>query len=594
MQQSPRREKFIEEIYFNDFEVLTPDGYKDFNGIGVTIPFQEYEIHFKDSDSPFICADTHIVILHDESECYVKDLNPRDKIKSSNFKGYLTVDSVIITDRHSEMYDLLDVDGGIYNTSEIVSHNSTVTAGVALHLAIFKSSQKIGILANKDDLSKELLSRVVLAYENLPSWLQHGVKSLTAHEIVLENNSVILARPTSKTAVRGKALTCLILDEFSHVDNNIADEFYASTFPTISSGNTTKMVIISTPNKYNLFYKLWTDAINGKNTYNPIRVDWWEVPGHDDVWKSEQISNTSKEQFAQEHELSFDSSSNGLISAEKIKEMIDNHCDPIMKDDEDHLSIYEKPIDGEEYIMIVDSSHGVNRDFSTFIVIKISAKVHSVVAVYRNNSISALVFPDVIYKVGINYNEATILIENNDIGSQVATILHYEYEYPRILWTELTNKKQRVAYGNDDKTIIGIKTTHSVKTIGCSNLKAAIEHNKLIIRDYNTITELSTFIRIKESYEADTGSHDDLVVPLFLYAWLLTQNFFKDFEQNIGSDVKGIYEDSINDNMSGMGFFVTGQVGDIIEEDDDALIDRRNGWIAAVTSENDDDTSFYF
>ena len=592
-------EKFTDEIYFNDYEVLSPDGFKDFRGIGKTIPFQEHHIYFKEtSTAPFICADTHILILHDNTERFAKDLAEGDRVKSSTHpQGYLTIESVIISDKFSEMYDLLDVDGGIYNTSNIVSHNSTITAGVALHYAIFKSSQKIAILANKDDLAKELLGKVTVAYENLPSWMQHGIKSLTAHEMVLENNSRIFARPTSKSAVRGKSISLLILDEFAHVDNNIADEFYAAVFPTISSGTTTKLVIISTPNKYNLYHKLWSDAIHGRNTFHPIRVDWWEVPGHDEVWKAEQISNTTKEQFAQEHELSFDSSSNGLISAEKIKELIDNHCEPIQKDDDDCLYIYEKPIEGEEYIIIVDSSHGVERDYSAFMVIKISTSIHELVAVYRNNKISPLVYPDIIYKVGINYNEAHILVENNDIGSQVATILQFEYEYPNLLYTELTNKKQRVAYGNDGKCIIGIKTTASVKAIGCSNLKAAVEHDKLIIKDYNTISELSTFIKVRDSYQADEGSHDDLVMGLVLYSWLLTQNYFKDVEQNLSSDIKDIYENSINDNMICFGFFTSGKPDDIIEAEDDDLIDRKMGWTKAKEwgeGEENSNMSFYY
>lgn len=523
-----------------------------------------------------------------------RKLERQKKNKLHPKTGRLYIKSIIPVDSVPVRCLTVDNDDHMFlcGNTLIPTHNSTITAGVALHYAIFKSSQKIAILANKDDLAKELLGKVTVAYENLPSWMQHGIKSLTAHEMVLENNSRIFARPTSKSAVRGKSISLLILDEFAHVDNNIADEFYAAVFPTISSGTTTKLVIISTPNKYNLYHKLWSDANHGRNTFHPIRVDWWEVPGHDEEWKAEQIANTTKEQFAQEHELSFDSSSNGLISADKIKELIDNHTEPIQKDDDDCLYIYEKPIEGEEYIIIVDSSHGVDRDYSAFMVIKISTSIHELVAVYRNNKISPLVYPNIIYKVGINYNEAHILVENNDIGSQVATILLYEYEYPNLLFTELTNKKQRVAYGNDGKAIIGLKTTASVKAIGCSNLKAAIEHNKLIIKDYNTISELSTFIKVRDSYQADEGSHDDLVMGLVLYSWLLTQNYFKDVEQNLSSDIKDIYEDSINANMMGFGFFTSGKPDEIVEAEDDDMLDRKAGW-KAVNGDNFDDSIFY-
>lgn len=460
----------------------------------------------------------------------------------------------------------------------IPTHNSTVTAGVALHFAIFKSSQKIAILANKDDLAKELLTKVTLAYENLPSWMQHGIKKLDAHEIVLENNSRILARATSKSAIRGKSITCLILDEFAHVENNIADDFYASTYSTISSGKTTKLIIISTPNKYNLFYKLWTDAENKRNTFNPVRVFWEEVDGRDDEWKTEQIANTSKEQFAQEHECSFDSSSNGLIDADKIKEMMRSYSEPIQKDDDDKLYIYEKPLENQKYLICVDTAKGVEKDYSAFVVIKISKTPYEVVAVYRNNKISPLVFPDIIYKVGINYNEADLLIENNEYGNQITTTLLYEYEYPNIIWTELTNKKQRIAYGNDGKALPGVRTTQSIKNIGCSNLKAMIEHNKLIVKDYQTISELSTFIRVKDSFEADEGSHDDLVMCLVLAAWLATQNYFKDIEQNVGEEVRNIYEDNINLNMLGFGFFTSGKPTDNQVLEDDDFLDYKLGW----------------
>jgi hypothetical protein len=391
-----------------------------------------------------------------------------------------------------------------------------------------------------------------------------------------------------------KVSNCLILDEFAHVENNIADDFYASTYPTISSGKTTKLIIISTPNKYNLFYKLWTDAENKRNSFNPVRVRWEEVEGRDEAWKLEQISNTSKEQFEQEHECSFDSASNGLIDSEKIKEMMANYLEPPYKDDDDSLCIYEKPKDYEKYIIVVDTAKGVEKDYSAFAVIKISKLPYEVVAVYRNNKISPLVYPDVLYKVGINYNEADMLIENNEYGQQITTILFFEKEYGNLIFTELTNKKQRIAYGNDGKAVAGVRTTAGIKNIGCSNLKAMIEHNKLIVRDYNTISELSTFIRVKDSYEADQGSHDDLVMCLVLFGWLSTQDYFKDIEQNVGEDIRSMHESDIDANMIGFGFMTNGKQSDDYYSDEEDT-DHKDGWRPAGYEDNDEfEISIYY
>jgi len=467
------------------------------------------------------------------------------------------------------------------------SGKSTVTVGYALHQLLFNSHYNIFLLANDHSSAKELLAKVKLSMENLPEFLQQGIVKLNETSIFLENGSRITAKATSKNAVRGRSANLILTDELAFVQNGLAEEFFASTWPTISSGKTTKFFAVSTPNGYNLFHKLWVGAKKGENGFIPYTIHWSQIPGRDEEWKQTEIATFGNDFFRREYECSFDSSSNGLISADKIKQLIDNHCEPIAKDDDDCLYIYEKPIDGEEYIIIVDSSHGVERDYSAFTVIKISKRVHEVVAVYRNNKILPLVYPNIIYKVGINYNEAHILVENNDVGNQVATLLQFEYEYPNLLFTELTNKKQRVSYGNDGKSIIGLKTTASVKAIGCSNLKAAIEHDKLIIRDYNTISELSTFIKVKDSYQADVGSNDDLVMTLVIYSWLLTQNYFKDVEQNISSDIKDIYEESINDNMIGFGFFTSGKPDDIIEIEDDDLIDRKMGWVKVNGDEFD-------
>lgn len=470
---------------------------------------------------------------------------------------------------------------------------STVTAGVALHQALFRSHYKVAMLANKNDLAKELLDRVKIAYRQLPKWLQQGVVKFAEHEIVLENGSKIIAKPTSKTAIRGKSINLLVLDEFAHVPNHIADEFYSATYPTISSGKTTKLVIISTPNRINLFYKLWTDAIHKRNSFFPIKVSWREVPGRDEEWRKNEISNTSQEQFNQEHELSFESGSDGLISSEKIIEMLGNIKEPITQDK--FLNVYENPLPNEKYLITVDTAKGVQKDYSAFSVIKISKDSHEVVAVYRNNEISPLVYPEVIKNIGINYNKADLLIENNEYGSQIASSLIYEYEYDNVIWSYISQSKQRINYGNDGTSgsLPGVRTTQSIKKIGCSNLKALIENNKLKIYDFQTITELSTFVRKGDSFQASESTHDDITMTLVLYAWLTTQDYFKNIDQNVGEDIRSLYQEEINNNMMYFGFILNGSERDNDFIDDEDAIDKRYGWSKIQDIEFDELKDFF-
>jgi hypothetical protein len=476
----------------------------------------------------------------------------------------------------------------------IPTHNSTITVGFALHQILFNSYFSIFLLAQNGDMAKELLNKVKLSYENLPLWLQQGIVKWDAHAIWLENGSKIHARATSKNAVRGRSANLILCDELAFVENGMADEFFASTWPTISSGKKTKFFALSTPNGYNLFHKLWVGAEKNTNGFKPIKVHWSEVPGRDEEWKKQEIATFGQEMFDREYECSFDSSSNGLIAAAKIKELMDNSDEPLQKDDDDCLYIYEKPKEGEKYIIVVDTAKGVEKDYSAFAVIKISKLPYEVVAVYRNNKISPLVYPDVLYKVGINYNEADMLIENNEYGQQITTILFFEKEYGNLIFTELTNKKQRIAYGNDGKAVAGVRTTAGIKNIGCSNLKAMIEHNKLIVRDYNTISELSTFIRVKDSYEADQGSHDDLVMCLVLFGWLSTQDYFKDIEQNVGEDIRSMHESDIDANMIGFGFMTNGKQSDDYYSDEEDT-DHKDGWRPAGYEDNDEfEISIYY
>ena len=402
---------------------------------------------------------------------------------------------------------------------------TTTTVGYMLWSVLFNPDYTVGILANKGSLAREILDRLTKAYEYLPLWLQQGVVVWNKGNIELENGSKIFAYATSAAGVRGGSYNLIFLDEFAFVPHNMAQDFFQSTYPVISSGQTTKVIIVSTPNGLNQFYKMWTDAIEGRSTYKPLEVHWSQVPGRDENWKNETIRNTSEEQFRVEFETEFIGSSATLISGTKLRSLAFHN--PISSDE--GLDIYEQPIPGRLYICTVDCAEGVEADYSTINVVDVTQTPYRQVAKYRNNKLPLLFFPTIIYSVAKKYNEAYALIETNNIGQQVVDILHYDLEYENIYKLEHHHiKGQSISAGFRRSTSFGIKTTKSVKKIGCANLKTLIENDKLIINDFDTIAEMNTFSRVRDSYSAEEGNNDDLVMGLVLFAWLTAQTFFKD------------------------------------------------------------------
>ena len=402
---------------------------------------------------------------------------------------------------------------------------TTTTVGYMLWSVLFNPDYTVGILANKGSLAREILDRLTKAYEYLPLWLQQGVVVWNKGNIELENGSKIFAYATSAAGVRGGSYNLIFLDEFAFVPHNMAQDFFQSTYPVISSGQTTKVIIVSTPNGLNQFYKMWTDAIEGRSTYKPLEVHWSQVPGRDEDWKNETIRNTSEEQFRVEFETEFIGSSATLISGTKLRSLAFHN--PLSSDE--GLDIYEQPIPGRLYICTVDCAEGVEADYSTINVVDVTQTPYRQVAKYRNNKLPLLFFPTIIYSVAKKYNEAYALIETNNIGQQVVDILHYDLEYENIYKLEHHHiKGQSISAGFRRSTSFGIKTTKSVKKIGCANLKTLIENDKLIINDFDTIAEMNTFSRVRDSYSAEEGNNDDLVMGLVLFAWLTAQTFFKD------------------------------------------------------------------
>ena len=437
------------------------------------------------------------------------------------------------------------------------SGKSTTMVSYILHYVLFNPNMNVAILANKAATARDILGRLQLAYENLPKWLQQGVVSWNKGSVDLENGSRVVASSTSSSAVRGGSYNMIFLDEFAFVPTNVAEDFFSSVYPTISSGKSTKVIIVSTPNGMNLFYKLWVDAENKRNSYNIIDVHWSQVPGRDDKWRTETIANTSEEQFRREFDCEFLGSANTLINPSKIKTMAFHN--PIQSNA--GLDMYEKPKEGGTYVIVADVARGTNNDYSAFCVFDVTTVPYKIVAKYRNNEIKPLLFPNIIHDVAKAYNEAYTLIEVNDIGEQVATALQFDLEYENLIMASMRGRAGQVVGGgfSGGKAQLGVRTTKAVKKLGCSNLKQIIETDKLIITDYDLINEFSTFILKGQSFEAEEGHTDDLAMCCVLFAWLVEQTYFKELtDDDIRARMFYEQQHQLEQDMAPFGFIDNG------------------------------------
>ena len=436
------------------------------------------------------------------------------------------------------------------------SGKSTIIVSYLLHYVLFNDSVNVAILANKSSTARDLLGRLQLAYEHLPKWMQQGVLNWNKGSLELENGSRIVAASTSSSAVRGSTFNIIFLDEFAYVPNNIAEEFFSSVYPTISSGQSSKVMIVSTPHGMNMFYKMWMDAVNKKSTFVPLEVHWSAVPGRDEKWKEETIKNTSESQFQTEFECEFLGSVDTLIAATKIKTM------PVATPKRSGgLDVYEMPKPKHIYTMTVDVSRGLSNDYSAFVVIDCTSAPYKVVAKYRDNEIKPLVFPSILDKIAKHYNNAFVLIEINDLGQQVADNMQFELEYDNMMMVTQRGRSGQVLGGgfSGRGNQLGLRMTKGTKRIGTSNLKSLIEGDKLIIQDFDIISELSTFISKGKSFEAESGATDDLVMCLVIFSWLANQRYFKELT-NV--DVRGQMfteqQNAIEADMAPFGFIDNG------------------------------------
>ena len=470
----------------------------------------------------------------EQTEEYVKCA--QDPIYFTKYIKIITLDEGIVP---FEMYDFQKEMIQTFHDNRFVIvkcprqvGKTTTTIAYLLWTILFQDSQTVAVLANRGDTARKILAKLQLAYENLPMWLQQGVVEWNKGRIELENGSVIIADSTSSSAARSGSYNIVFLDEFAFVPSNIAHEFMASVYPVITSGTRTKILMVSTPNGMNLFYKMWMDAIEKKSNYKPFEIHWSQVPGRDQAWREETIKNTSERQFQQEFETEFLGSSNTLISGYKLQQL--RYTNPIAEHDK--MKIYEHPIkegvnDAKSdhlYCICVDVSEGKNLDSSAFSVIDISSTPYRQVATYASSSISPILFPTVIVNAARVYNDAYVLVEINN-NPQVADSLHQDFEYEN-LWKVFTgNKKpQQLSAGFARGIQMGLKMSPQVKAIGCSNLKTLIEGDKLTICDFDTYSELTTFEQQKNSFKAADGANDDLVMSLVIFAWATTQQYFKE------------------------------------------------------------------
>ena len=437
------------------------------------------------------------------------------------------------------------------NTSRQAGKTTTAVA-IILHYVLFNDYKTVALLANKGDAAREILDRIKIAYEAMPKWLQQGVIEWNKGSVEFENGCKIIAGATSSSAIRGKSISFLYIDETAFVEN--WDEFFASVFPTISSGNTTKILFTSTPNGLNHFYKTCEGARENRNGYIYIEVPWQRVPGRDDKWKKETLEGMDfdTQKFSQEFECNFLGSSGTLIEGSKLKNLVSRN--PVGQTQ--FMKVYEQPEKDHVYACIVDVSRGKGLDYSAFHIIDVTSMPYKQVCIYRDNTITPIDYAEIIYRTIKRYNDAYTLIEVNDIGEQVAEVLHYEFEVETLMFTESAGRSgKRISTGFSKNSDKGVRTTKSVKSVGCNMLKMLIEQDQLIINDFQTINELSTFSRRGVSYEAESGCHDDLVMGLVLFAWMTDQLFFREITDiNTLDKLRSRNEEELMESLLPIGF----------------------------------------
>ena len=502
------------------------NGNRSLKQIGYSIPYTQEQVYelLKCKDDPIYFIKTHCQIVSLDSEMLVP----------FELYGY-----------QENFINLIQNNRRIISMQPRQMGKSQVVAAYILWYTLFNNNKTVAILGNKSDAAMEILGRYQLMYENLPLWMQQGIKTWNKGDVELENGSSVFTAATSSAGIRGKSVNILYVDEVAIIPNNVAESFFTSVYPVVSAGETTKIILTSTPLGYNHFWKFWNDAEQGANGFVPLRVEYWEHPKRDAKWAEEQKRILGEIKFNQEVLCAFLGSSNTLINADTIARL-----SPVpYVHSKDNLDILEEPKDNHLYFVTVDTSRGVGGDYSAFTVVDCTDYPFTVVAKYRDNKISPLLYPNIIHKVAKDYNNAYILVEINDIGQQVADIIHNDLEYENMLWVGNDQKYGQFLSTSGRSAVLGVRTTKQIKRIGCASLKTLVENNKLLVFDKDIISEFSTFIEHNGSFEADEGYHDDLTMTLVLFAWASNDILFKDLmnannrQALFSSQMKSIEED---------------------------------------------------
>lgn len=499
---------------------------------GVSVEFSQEMVgeFIKCAQNPIYFAEKYIQIVHVD-------------------KGLIPIK---LYDYQKEIVDKITNNRRVTVVTSRQAGKTTTAVAVILHYIIFNEHKTVALLANKGDAAREILDRIKIAYEALPKWLQQGVMEWNKGSVEFENGCKIIAGSTSSSAIRGKSISFLYIDETAFVEN--WDEFFASVFPTISSGETTKMLYTSTPNGLNHFYKTCQGAKEDTNGFEYVEVPWQKVPGRDDAWKQETLAamDFDKQKFNQEFECGFLGSSGTLIDGAKLKTLVTQR--PIAETQ--HMKVYEQPIKGHVYCLIADVSRGKGLDYSAFHVIDVTEMPYKQVFVYRDNTITPIDYASTINNVLKRYNDAYTLVEINDIGGQVTDLLHHEFECESMLLTESAGRSgKRLSTGFSKNADKGIRTTKSVKAVGCNMIKMLIEQDQIIVNDFDTVNEFSTFSRKGGTYQAESGRHDDLVMGLVLFGWMSDQAFFKEITDiNTVDRLKQRNENAMIESLLPIGF----------------------------------------
>jgi hypothetical protein len=445
-----------------------------------------------------------------------------------NYVKILSLDSKQLVNFKLREYQL-DLFWKVIKDREVIakwarqSGKTTTVAAAMAWLILFNTNYRVLIVAHMHEKAIEVLDVVKQIYEYLPPHLQHGVINWGKKSIRIGNKSMIKTAGTSGSSGRGGTYHFLYMDEFAHVPGHIAEDFWNSVLPTISSGKDTKVVVTSTPKGLNFFFKLWDDSEKGINKYNRSEINWWDVPGRDDAWRVDIIKSRGEDYFRQEFASEFLGSSNTLIKGEVLKRLV--YRRPVYHSD--NLDIYKEPEPGRIYAITVDLGEGIGQDYSVIMCFDITHMPYEVAAVYRSNWDPTMKMPLLIYNMGKKYGNCMVVIETASEGASVAKTLHYDMMYPYVLSTTTTTKHgQKISGGFAANSRYGIKMTVGTKRLGCTTLKALVEGDQLFINDEKLRSELFNFAAKGNSFEAENG-HDDHVMCCVMFGWLVDQGYIR-------------------------------------------------------------------